>query len=122
MKKIKFLILSAWAIVVISAYSVTSATDTEIGDIGWQWHSSLNTPTDLLNSIANWLLAIMVPLAVLGIIYSGILYITGIQGGSGEKKVGMAKKSLMWSIIGIVIAVLSFVIIREVDRALRGQI
>jgi len=108
--------------IIVSAYSVANAADTQIGDIDFPWHSSLNTPTDLLNSIANWLLAIMVPLAVLGIVYSGILYITGIQGGSGEKKVGMAKKSLTWSIIGIVIAVLAFVIIREVDRALRGQI
>jgi hypothetical protein len=55
----------------------------------------------------------------LGIVYSGILYITGAQGGSGDKKVAMAKKNLTWSITGIVVTLLSWLIIQEVIRVVR---
>jgi len=121
MKKVRFLILSAWALTILAAYSVAAAANTPapIGTITLPWQSSLNSPADLLNRIANWLLVIMIPLSVLGIVYSGILYITGTQGGSGEKKVAMAKKNLTWSITGIVVTLLSYLIIREVINIVR---
>ncbi len=92
-----------------------TATDAEIGTITLPWSTTISTPADLLNRIGNWLLGIMAPLCVIGIVYSGFLYITGAQGGAGDKKVMMAKKSLIWTITGIVVTLLSMIIIRNVE-------
>lgn len=68
---------------------------------------------DLLKKIGDWLIILAGTLAVLFLIYGGIVYITG-----GPKAEESAKKIIMNSIIGLVIVALSYVITTIVSDAL----
>lgn len=65
----------------------------------------------LIAGVITWLLGIAGALAVIAIIYSGIMYMTS---GGDQTKAETAKKNLIWAITGIVIILLSFVIINWV--------
>ena len=56
----------------------------------------------------NWIFLLAGGLAVIGIVYSGIMYITS---GGDATKAETAKKNLIWSIIGVVILFLAAIII-----------
>lgn len=63
------------------------------------------TVLEVLENIGDWLLALSGALAVLFLIYGGIIYITG--GPKGEEN---AKKIIMNSIIGLIVIALSAVL------------
>lgn len=65
----------------------------------------------LLLRIVNFFLTFLGVIAVLMVIYGGILYITA-QGDSGKADKG--KKIIMYAIVGIVIIMLSFALINTV--------
>jgi type IV secretory pathway VirB2 component (pilin) len=69
----------------------------------------------LLMDIINWLLAILASLSILMIVVAGIMYITS-QGDEG--RVESAKKWLVYAIVGLVVALLGYVIVRAVSGAL----
>ncbi|HEY4524634.1 MAG TPA: pilin [Patescibacteria group bacterium] len=71
----------------------------------------------LVQAIINWLLGLGGALAVIAIVYSGIMYITA---GDDPTKAETAKKNLVWAVIGVVIILLAYVIINEVARILGG--
>ncbi len=58
----------------------------------------------LIEKAANWLLYVVIALAVIFIIYAGFLYLTS---GGDEKKTETAKKYIIYAIIGIAIALLA---------------
>jgi hypothetical protein len=71
----------------------------------------------LLLSIINYFLGFLGVLAVLMIIYGGVLYMTA----SGEQqKADKGKKIIMYAIIGIIIILLSFALINTVLGAALG--
>lgn len=109
MKRKIFLVLTFLAVILTAARAYAVDT-TDIGTIKLPWSSTLLTPEDLLNKIGNWFIAIIGPLAVVAIVYSGIMYIMSQNTESAAK----AKQNLTWAIIGIVVTVLSFAIIKEV--------
>jgi len=59
---------------------------------------------DLIETIVNYLLWIAVVAAPLTIIIAALMFLTA---GGNERKVGTAKKMLMWAVIGIALALLS---------------
>jgi len=75
---------------------------------------------DLIVRIGNWLLSVVGVLAVLAIVYSGIMYITS----SGDQtKAEAAKKNLTWAIMGLLVILLSLVIVNSVGTLLlRGSL
>lgn len=81
------------------AYEPTGVpTDTDFGDVFLR--------------ITNYALGFLAALAILVIVISGILYITS----SGDQdRVDAAKKWLLYAIIGLVIALLGYVIVRVVS-------
>ena len=65
-------------------------------------------------SVTNWILTAAAILAVIFLIYSGILYLTA---AGNEANADKGKKGIINSIIGIIIIVLALVIIRVTNNA-----
>jgi hypothetical protein len=70
---------------------------------------------DIIIDVINWVLAFLASLSVLMIVVSGIMYITS---GGDETRIGSAKKWLTYSIVGLVVALLSYVIVRTIGAML----
>lgn len=56
----------------------------------------------LVQSLANWVAAIALPIAAIFIIYSGFLFVTA---GGNQSKIDAAKTTFYWTIIGTAIVV-----------------
>ncbi len=68
----------------------------------------ITTPTqiaELIQRILNWVAGIIMVIAVIMLLFSAILYLTA---GGSEERVGKAKSYLLYAIVGIVIALLTF--------------
>ncbi|MFA6973661.1 MAG: pilin [Parcubacteria group bacterium] len=73
---------------------------------------------DILTNLLRWLLGIVGVIALIGFAISGIQYIVA----SGDEGImETAKKNMLYSIIGIVVVLASFVIIQAIDFALRAK-
>lgn len=64
--------------------------------------------TGLLEQLMYWLFGILGFLAIIGFVISGILYLTA---AGDEDQIERAKRAMLYSIIGIIVAMLGFVII-----------
>jgi len=72
---------------------------------------------DLLSNLLRWLLEIVGIIGLGGFVISGIQYIIA----TGEDaKMETAKKNMLYSIMGMVVALASLVIVQAIDFALRG--
>lgn len=79
-----------------------------------------STITQVILGIIYIALAIIGTLAVLFIIIGGIRYVTS---AGSEETSESAKKTILHSVIGLIIAILSFVIVRVISQALiRGNV
>ena len=111
MKKI-FLLLLPILFVFISANFVLAAefetgivipTSTEAGGL------SDKGVVEILTNFLSWLLTAFVILAVISFVGSGLIYITS---GGDSSRAETAKNWLVYSIIGVVVALLSLVIVQ----------
>ena len=59
-------------------------------------------------SFTNWILAALAVVAVVMVIYAGYLFITG---GTNDKDIEKAKKILIYSVIGLVVAAVSYSVV-----------
>lgn len=76
--------------------------------------TSITDVLEVLQTAANWFLAIVLVLAIIIFIYVGFMFMTA----SGDaEKIEKAKKMLFWAIIGVIIAFLSYGL-RELIRNL----
>lgn len=73
---------------------------------------------DIITSLMQWLLLIVGILAVIGFVISGILYVTA---AGDEGQIDKAKKALVYSIIGIIVALIGLIVITAVTNLLGGQ-
>ncbi len=71
----------------------------------------------LIESLMKWLLYIVGFLAVIGFIISGIMYLTAAGNDDQIKK---AKNTMIYSIVGILVALLGLIVITAVTRFLGG--
>lgn len=90
---------------------------TEVGTISFP-PTPITSLEDLLITIFTWMLGFAGSLAVIAIIYSGVMYITS---GGDAAKAEQAKKNLIWAIIGVVAIGLSYLIIFWVQEILLGH-
>ena len=65
----------------------------------------------------NWLLILVGVLGVIGFVIAGIIYLTA---AGDEDQIGRGKRTMINSIIGIIVALLGLIIIRAVQGMLGG--
>lgn len=89
-------------------------------DVGLGNAESSNTPGgriyEIINVAMKWLLGILGFLAIIGFVIAGILYLTA---AGSESQLEKAKNALVYSIIGVIVAILGYVIVQAVDTWLR---
>ncbi len=73
------------------------------------------TFTDVLSTILDWILIIAGFLAVIYLIWAGIQYISGAGGGADA-----AKKQIINAVIGIIVIVLAYAIVRAAIALVGG--
>jgi hypothetical protein len=66
---------------------------------------------NIIASTLSWLLGILGFIAVVGFVISGILYLTA---AGNETQIEKAKNAMTYSIIGVIVALMGYVIIRAV--------
>jgi multisubunit Na+/H+ antiporter MnhB subunit len=104
-------------------YTISSATLLTVPAIASaQWQlgrsnaQSSGLPVDSIYSIImrtmDWLLAILGFIGIIGFVIAGILYLTA---AGNEEQIEKAKSAMMYSILGIVVALIGFVIIKAVE-------
>ena len=111
-KKIKSLISTAY-IIGLTAPAIALAQFKEPGGTGLPGGSI----TNIVNQVMNWILAIVGAIGVIGFAIAGILYLTA---GGEEDRIDQAKRAMLYSIIGVVVALLGLVILRAVSTMLQG--
>jgi len=72
----------------------------------------------ILNNIRDWFSAIVAVIAVIMMLYAAFLFITS---GGDSDRLGTAKKTLTWAIVGIFIAFLAYGIVSLVGSFLGGS-
>lgn len=76
-----------------------------------------NTVQGVLKNLLTWLLGTMGILAMIGFIVSGIMY---IMSSGNDEMITKAKSGFKYSVIGITVALSSFIIIQAIQYALQG--
>ena len=119
MTKIKSAVYSALALGIALAPAAASAQWTGRGDSN-AYSSGLPTGTiyNIIMVTMNWLLAILGFIGIIGFVIAGILYLTA---AGDEGQIDKAKNAMMYSIIGVIVALIGFVIIQAVNSWLGGS-
>ena len=76
------------------------------------------TLSGIVKFTMDWLLGLLGFLGIIGFVISGILYLTA---AGDEKLAEQAKEAMKYSIIGVVVALLGFVVIQAVNSWLQGN-
>lgn len=92
---------------------------------GWQTDRNM-TDTGLNNTsvamiiltVLQWLLLILTFVAVIGFVIAGVMYITA----GGSERADEARKWLTYSIIGIIVALLGYVMTTFISSIIRGTV
>lgn len=79
--------------------------------------TQLTTPSGVIVTVLNWVLILAGAIAVIYLVYGGLLYITA--GGDAEKAT-KGRTALINAIIGIIIIALAIVIVTWVNSIIRG--
>ena len=72
---------------------------------------------EIIRTTMNYLLAILGFIAIIAFVIAGILYLTAF---GDEKRIGTAKNAMFYSIVGIIVALIGYVIVNAVDSWLRA--
>jgi hypothetical protein len=72
----------------------------------------------IITSGMNWLLIIVGILGVIGFVIAGIIYLTA---AGDEDQIARGKRTMIYSIIGVIVALLGVVIIQAVQALLSGS-
>jgi hypothetical protein len=73
---------------------------------------------EIVRNLMYWVLALVGILGVLGFAISGILYLTA---AGDEGRIETAKKAMIYSIVGVIVALLGLVILRAVQNMLGAR-
>lgn len=97
--------------------SGNTSTAFDLGNLGTVTFlpTKVDNLQELLGAIIIWFLNILGAIAVIAIIYSGIMYITA---GPDTARAEAAKKNLAWAIVGIIIILAAFLIVNFVISTL----
>ena len=74
---------------------------------------------NIVSGTMDWLLAIFGFIAIIGFVISGIIYLTA-AGDDGRIKT--AKTAMTWSIVGVIVALVGYVVVTTVDSWLSATL
>lgn len=74
--------------------------------------------TAVATNLMNWLLGIIGVIAIIAFVISGLQYLTA-AGNQNAMEAG--KRNMQWSIVGVIVALIGYVIIKAVDTLLGGS-
>ena len=109
-KKISYTVAAGIAMapmVVLAQFKTPTSTGLPTGSV-----------TGIITNGMNWLLMMVGVLGVIGFVISGILYLTA---AGDEGQIEKAKTSMIYSIIGVIVALLGVVILTAVKSMLGGN-
>ncbi len=118
MKKTFRLVVSFAFVLAIASVPFVSLADFNIDVVRHDaigFGVSTSTPSSILTNIINYALAIIGFLGILGFAISGIMYLVS---AGDEKATSTAKSYMVSSIIGVIVALLGFVIMNAVSTLL----
>ncbi|MEA2086663.1 MAG: hypothetical protein U9Q72_01335 [Patescibacteria group bacterium] len=78
-----------------------------------------NFVVDVVTNLVGWLLLVLGSIAVISFVIAGIFYLTS---AGYEDKMENAKRAMMYSIIGVVVGLLGFVVVKAIDAWMRGSV
>lgn len=99
----------------------TGSTSAGAGGSGWSLGniSGFGLPAGsvmgIVQNILVWILGLFGIIGILGFLISGIIYLTA---AGDEDRMAYAKRAMMYSIIGVIVGLIGFVIIQAIDYAL----
>ena len=96
----------------------TSGTTTSTATLNNPLGDPKMTVGVLIGRIVTGLMGVVGVIAVLMIIYGGIMYMTS---AGNDEKIGSAKKIITGAIIGLVVSILAYVIVDFVVKAITGS-
>jgi hypothetical protein len=70
---------------------------------------------DILLRLMNWLLSLVGVLGVIAFTISGIMYLTA---AGDDSRMETAKKTMIWAVTGVIVALIGVVIVSTVDTVL----
>ena len=76
------------------------------------------TITNIVGAIMNWILGIVGFIGIIGFAIAGILYLTA---AGDEDRIGTAKKAMLYSIIGVIVALIGLVVMTAVQSMLKAN-
>ncbi len=87
-------------------------------DATGQAGSGAEVGPDLVKDVINWMLYAVGIIAVIMLIWGGIMYATS---GGDTTKVGNAKNTILYAIIGLLVSIFAFAIVQFVVNRTTGQ-
>ena len=74
--------------------------------------------SDIVMQLASWLLLLLGSISLIGFVISGILYLTA---AGNEERMETAKKGMIYSVIGVIVGLLGYVVVQAVNTWLGGS-
>ncbi|MFC1644416.1 hypothetical protein ACFL08_00140 [Patescibacteria group bacterium] len=74
--------------------------------------------SEIVTNVMNWILGLVGVFGIIGFAIAGIWYLTA---AGDDSKMEKGKNSMIWSIIGVIVALMGFVIIQAVDNLLNAS-
>ena len=94
-----------------SSLGVCIPNDTGLPDPG------LDPVAIIIENVMMWLLGVVGFIAIIAFVISGMQYLLS---AGDQNMIETAKRNMKWSIVGVIVAIIGFVIIKAVDAMLRG--
>src|SRR5688572_29383108 len=108
MNKIKTAFYSAFSLALVAVPTLASAQWNQGQRNAGESALPKGSIIDIAKQTMNWLLALVGFIGIIGFVIAGILYLTA---AGDEDRIEQAKKAMMYSIIGVIVALIGFVII-----------
>ncbi len=111
-------ILAATLLMTVLIIPFVVSAQVNLGNVGTDSKLTNTSISTLITKAMQWLLYIFGFVAVIAFIIAGFMYLTA---AGDESKIKTAKNAMIWSIVGIVVALAGLIIITAVMAYLGGN-
>ncbi len=114
MKKLQTILLTLLSLLPASAFAACTTGSDNVTLCTLGSGAGANKVAELVNKVTGWVLGFGASIAVLFVIFGGFQYITA---AGNEKQAETAKQTLTWAILGLVVMLLAYVIVKLITNA-----